>query len=160
MDAMSKKVRRTIYSYFLLTAIVTANIVFFNHKEREESYIHDFAKELIANKDTRAEQILKSFESELALEFLTPADNQNFNVKKDQIENRIKHLYFSNYLEKYELKLFSFGSEGKNTNQNNLYSLADLDEVYNTNSKRTASAYFYQIDNPISVNGYIAKYEN
>jgi len=160
IDATSKKIRTTIYSYFLLTAIVTAGIVFFNHKEREESYIHDFAKELIANKDTRAEQILKSFENELALEFLTPSDNQNFNVKKDQIENRIKHLYFSNYLEKYELKLFSFGFEGKNTNQNNLYSLADLDEVYNTNSKRTASAYFYQIDNPISVNGYIAKYEN
>ncbi|PCJ64784.1 MAG: hypothetical protein COA58_10945 [Bacteroidetes bacterium] len=154
------KARTSIYIHFLITTILTASIVYLGQRSREATYAANFAASLIENKDSRAEQILQSFENELAQEFLIPEDYKNFIYKKDIIESRIKHLYFSNYLEKYELKLLSFGPEGQNINQNNIYDYEDLDYVYNNNSKRTASAYFYQIDDPISVNGYIAKYEN
>jgi signal transduction histidine kinase len=154
------KPRTSIYIHFLITTLLTASIVYSGQRLREAAYAEELAASLIENKDVRAEQILQSFENELAQEFLIPEDYENFVYKKDVIESRIKHLYFSNYLEKYELKLLTFGPEGQNINQNNIYEYDDLDIVYNNNSKRTASAYFYQIDDPISVNGYIAKYEN
>ncbi len=155
-----KKPKRGIYLHFLLTALATSIIVFSSHKQRENIYIEQFAKELIKSEDLQAERILKSFENQLAQEFLIPEDYVNFINKKDAIEYRIKQLYFSNYLEKYDLKLFSFDSGGININQNALYSFYDLDSVYNNNTSRTQSDYFYLINNPTTVNGYIAKYEN
>ena len=149
-----------IYFHFALTAVIASLLVFTSQRTRESVYVREYAKQLIENKDIRAEIILKSIENQLAQEFLVPEDYENFIQRKDIIENRIKRLYFSNYLEKYELKLFSFDSAGLNINQNALYTYEDLDHVYNKNTRRTESNYFYQIDNPASFNGYIGKYEN
>ncbi|MEY2924340.1 MAG: hypothetical protein RLZZ337_888 [Bacteroidota bacterium] len=152
--------KRKIYLHFVLTAVLTSLLVFVSQRGREQIYVRKYAQQLIENKDLRAEIILKSIENQLAQEFLVPEDYENFIQRKDIIENRIKRLYFSNYLEKYELKLFSFDSAGLNVNQNALYTYEDLDHVYNKNTRRTESNYFYQIDNPASFNGYIGKYEN
>jgi two-component system nitrogen regulation sensor histidine kinase NtrY len=154
------KVQTAIYLYFLLTAIITSSIAYNSQQERQVSFIQKSSQDLIENKDLRAERILKSFENQLSQEFLTPTTFQNFIANKDRIENRLKHLYFSNYLEKYKLKLYNFGPHEETLAASSPYTYVDLDSVYNNNSKRTASAYFYQIDNPISLNGYIAKYEN
>ena len=155
-----QKQKHRIYFHFVLTAVLASLLVFISQRSREQIYVQEYAKQLIENKDIRAELILKSIENQLAQEFLVPEDYENFITKKDIIENRIKRLYFSNYLEKYELKLFSFDSAGLNINQNALYTYEDLDHVYNKNTRRTESNYFYQIDNPASFNGYIGKYEN
>jgi two-component system, NtrC family, nitrogen regulation sensor histidine kinase NtrY len=154
------KVQTAIYLYFFLTAIITSTIAYSSQQQRQNTFLETSAQELIDNKDYRAERILKSFENQLSQEFLTPTNFQDFVANKDRIENRIKHLYFSNYLEKYKLKLFTFSPNQETLSVNSPYTYADLDSVYNNNTKRTASAYFYQIDNPISLNGYIAKYEN
>ena len=152
--------QRQIYIHFIITAFLVSWIVHSSQESRENDRVAEYASMLIGNKDERTERILKSIENQLAQEFLVPEDYQNFVIKKDNIESRIKQLYFSNYLEKYELKLLSFDPEGKNINQNVIYNYDDLNEVYNNNTKRTSSDYFYQIDNPITFNGYIAKYEN
>jgi two-component system, NtrC family, nitrogen regulation sensor histidine kinase NtrY len=154
------KVQTAIYLYFLLTSLITTNIAYVSQQARQQLFLEKNAQELMDNKDPRAELILKSFENQLSQEFLTPTDFQDFVANKDKIENRIKHLYFINYLEKYKLKLYTFGPNQEIIASNNPYTYQDLDSVYNTNTTRTASAYFFQIENPISLNGYIAKYEN
>jgi two-component system, NtrC family, nitrogen regulation sensor histidine kinase NtrY len=154
------KVQTAIYLYFLLTTLITTNIAYVSQQARQQLFLGKTAEDLIENKDIRAERILKSFENQLSQEFLTPTNFQDFIANKDKIENRIKHLYFSNYLEKYKLKLYTFGPNQEIIASNNPYTFSDLDSVYNTNTKRTASAYFFQIDDPTSLNGYIAKYEN
>jgi len=154
------KVQTAIYLYFLLTTLITTNIAYFSQQARQQLFLEKSAQNLIENKDPRAERILKSFENQLSQEFLTPTNFQDFIANKDKIENRIKHLYFSNYLEKYKLKLYTFGPNQEIITSNNPYTFNDLDSVYNTNTIRTASAYFFQIDDPTSLNGYIAKYEN
>ncbi len=155
-----KTTKRQIHSHFLLTALLATLIIHISQSKRESTYVAAYASTLMENKDSRTELILKSIENQLAQEFLVPEDYQNFIFKKEVIESRIKQLYFSNYLEKYELKLLSFDPSGENINQNDIYTYNDLNEVYNNNTKRTQSDYFYQIDNPINFNGYIAKYEN
>ena len=152
--------RIKIYAHFLLSAILISILIYSGHKKREDNYLQYFAKTIIENKDPRAEQLLKKIENTLSQEFLTPEDYKNFMFKKDIIESRIKNLYFSNYLEKYELKLSSFGPNGENINENTLFSFEDLDKVYNEQTVRTESQYFYQITSPSNFSGYIAKYEN
>ncbi len=152
--------RPKIIAFFFFGVLVSSVQIILAQQSRENRYIKLYASKLISNQDLRAEYILKSFEDQLAEEFLVPEDYENFASKKDVVENRIKRLYFSNYLEKYELRLISFDSLGVNINENTLYNYKDLDRVYNENTKRTVSNYFYQINNPTLISGYIAKYEN
>jgi len=152
--------RWKIYIYFVLTALLTATIIAENHEVRNEQIARDYAIRLVSNEDQRAESILQTFENQLAQEFLVPEDYQNFIDKKELIESRLKHLYFSNYLEKYELKLLSFSPDGSNINGSSLYTFSYLDSIFNNHSSRTASAYFYRLDNASGLNGYIAEYEN
>lgn len=154
------KKRWTIYAFFILTALLTASVVAENHEERNEEIARNYAIRLVNNEDLRAETILKTFENQLAQEFLVPEDYQNFISKKEIIESRLKHLYFSNYLEKYELKLLSFSPDGSNINGSSLYTFSFLDSIFNNHSSRTTSAYFYRLDNASGLNGYIAEYEN
>ena len=146
--------------YFFLVVFCASVIINEAQKERESNFIELYASKLVANQDLRAEYVLRSFEDRLAEEFLKPEDYDNFSIRRDVVEIRIKRLYFSNYLEKYELQLISFDSTGKNINDNNIYSFNKLDSIYNYNTKRTVSNYFYQINKPENFNGYMAKYEN
>ncbi len=154
------KPRYKIYIFFVLTTLLTATIIAKNHEERNEKIAREYAIRLVNNDDPRAEKTLQSFENQLAQEFLVPEDYQNFSEKKELIESRLKHLYFSNYLEKYELKLLSFDPYGNNINDNSLYSFSHLDSLFNNHTNRTKSAYFYKLDNYSGLNGYLAKYEN
>ncbi len=159
---LTRKIRPrwTIYAFFVLTALLTASIIAENHEERNEEIARDYAIRLVNNEDPRAETILQTFENQLAQEFLVPEDYQNFINRKELIESRLKHLYFSNYLEKYELKVLSFSPDGSNINGSSLYSYMYLDSIFNNHSSRTSSAYFYRLDNTSGLNGYIAEYEN
>ena len=160
INALRIRPRWAIYIYFVLTAVLAASIVTSNHEKRNEEIAHAYATQLVTNEDTRAETMLRSFENQLALDFLVPADYENFLAKKEIIESRLKHLYFSNYLEKYELKLLSFGPDGRNINGSSLYTYAYLDSIFNNHSTRTSSAYFYRLNNTSDLSGYIAEYEN
>jgi two-component system nitrogen regulation sensor histidine kinase NtrY len=154
------KPRWTIYTFFVITALLTASIIAENHKERDNEIAQHYAIRLVNNEDPRAEIALQSFENELAQEFLVPEDYHNFIRKKESIESRLKHLYFTNYLEKYELKLLSFSPDGSNINGSSLYTFGYLDSLFNNHTSRTQSAYFYRLDNTSGLNGYIAEYEN
>lgn len=160
IHSLFKQTRLRVLALFFFTILVSSILVLKSDLVREKRYLSLYADKLVANQDLRAEYILKSFEDQLAEEFLIPIDYTNFGERKDVFENRIKRLYFSNYLEKYELRLISFDSTGVNINANTLFSYEDLDKVYNENTKRTVSNYFYQINNPTLISGYIAKYEN
>ena len=157
---LARSKQQAIYLHFVLTAVLTSLIVFIGQQHRESRYIQQFASDLMENRDENAERILRQIENQLAQEFLVPEDFDNFMQRKDAIENRLLQLYFSNYLKKYDLKLFSFDSTGNNVNQNSLFPFAYLDQQYNHNTTRTLSDYFYSIDQPDKFYGYIAKYEN
>lgn len=137
----------------------TGLILHFN-QEHEKEYLELFAGKLINNKDLAAENQFKEFENQLAQEFLVPRDFELFSKQKDLFESRLRRLYFSGYLTKYDLKVVSFDSLGNNINANPLFKQEDLDEIYNYLSYPTLSYFFYQVKQPAPINGYIAKYEN
>ncbi|MBO6518175.1 MAG: hypothetical protein JJ975_16690, partial [Bacteroidia bacterium] len=129
-------------------------------QEREEEYLSLYASKLVSNKDLPAEYLFKEMENSLAQLFLQPEDFEAFSKKKEQFEKRLRRLYFSGYLDKYNMLVLSFDSIGNNINSSTLYNIEDLDEIYNFKSFPTLSNHFYQVKSDRIFNGYLAKFEN
>lgn len=152
-----------IYKYIVyilfFTFFYSASIQLFQ-QNKEAEYLNLYASKLISNKDLQAEYLFKEMENKLAQQFLVPEDFEAFSKKKDQFEQRLRRLYFSGYLDKYNMLVLSFDSAGNNINSSTLYSYSDLDEVYNFKSFQTLSNHFYQVKSERIFNGYLAKFEN
>jgi len=159
------KVKRKIgiYKYIgyivLFTVFYTTSIQLFQEK-KEAEYLNLYASKLISNKDLPAEYLFKEMENELAQQFLVPEDFEIFSQKKEQFEQRLRRLYFSGYLDKYNMLVLSFDALGNNINSSTLYNFKDLDEIYNFKSFQTLSNHFYQVKSDRIFNGYLAKFEN
>ncbi len=128
--------------------------------DKESEYLNLYASKLISNKDLQAEYLFKDIEIELTQQFLVPEDFEAFSQKKEQFEQRLRRLYFSGYLDKYNMLVLSFDSAENNINSSTLYSYDDLNDIYNYKSFPTLSAHFYQVKSDRIFNGYLAKFEN
>jgi signal transduction histidine kinase len=152
-----------LYKYaglILCFSIFFSAILNTNQQNREEEYLNLYASKLISNKDLQAEYLFREMENSLAQKFIQPADFEAFADQKDVFEKRLRRLYFSGYLDKYNMLVLSFDSAGNNINSSTLYNAEDLNEIYNFKSFPTISNHFYQVKSDRIFNGYLAKFEN
>lgn len=143
----------------LIISGFSAFIINYHNKRHEQEYLNIFVNKIVSNQDLEAESKFASMEQELIKEFITPQDFQEFFKRQDEYEKRIKNLFFSGYLDKFELKILSFDSTGKSINLDTRFSFRLLDKIYSFESYPTISNHFYQIKNKTGVRGYIAKFE-
>jgi len=146
--------------YMALASLFFAQAVFENQLKREGEYLEHYATKLISNKDLETEYLFREMENSLAEEFLQPDDFQSLAEKKDIFEKRLRRLYFSGYLDRYNLLVLSFDSIGRNINSSTRYSYDDLNDLYNFQAFPTLSNHFYQVKSTDIFNGYLAKFEN
>jgi two-component system nitrogen regulation sensor histidine kinase NtrY len=146
--------------YSLFVCLVNTYLIVDNQDKREEAYLTFYSNKILDSKDLEAEFIFAQIENTLAEEFLQPEDFSNFDAKKDQFEKRLRRLYFSGYLDKYDMKVLSFDSVGNNINSSTLYSYKTLNQMYSYQSYPTLSNHFYQIKSDKVLNGYLSKFEN
>jgi len=146
--------------FLSLFSLLYSYVIYQNQNQREEEYLKIYASKLINSNDLQAEYLFAEMENQLVKEFLVPEDFSSFDTRKDQFEKRLKRLYFSGYLDKYDMKILSFDSIGNNINSSTLYNFHDLNEIYNFSSFPTLSNHFYQIRSTEIANGYLAKFEN
>lgn len=143
----------------LMVSGFSAYIINYQNKKHEEQYLNVFIDKIISEQDLEAESKFSQIENELVREFITPQDFKDFIKQKDEYEKRIKNLFFSGYLDKFDLKILSFDSSHRSLNLDNRYSFKILDEIYLFKSVPTISAHFYKIKNKTGIRGYIAKFE-
>lgn len=146
--------------YILTFSVFYAHTLTEYQQNREKEYLNIYASKLISNKDLQAEYLFHEMENSLAQEFLQPEDFEAFSKKKERFEKRLRRLYFSGYLDKYNMLVLSFDSIGNNINSSTLYNAEDLDDIYNFQSFPTMSNHFYQVKSDRIFNGYLAKFEN
>lgn len=151
---------QTRISALVLSALLSAVCLHQAQLAHEKEYLRIFASRLTSSHDVESEYIFRNIENKLAEEFLQPADYDNYDQRKEGFESRIRQLYFSGYLDKFEVLFFTFDSSGKNTNKNEQYPRDFLNRTYNFETFPSLSNYFYRIKNPAPINGYIAKFEN
>jgi len=153
---------KDFYLNILILLVISgfsAFIINYQNKRHEQEYLNVYVNKIVSNQDLEAEGKFALMEQELIKEFITPQDFQIFFKQQDIYEKRIKNLFFSGYLDKYELKILSFDSTGKSINLDSRLSFKLLDKIYSFQSFPTISNHFYQIKNNAGVRGYIAKFE-
>ena len=144
---------------FLIISGFSAFIINYQNKVHEQEYLNVYVNKIVSNQDLEAESKFAYMEQELIKEFITPQDFQNFFRRQDEYEKRIKNLFFSGYLDKYELRILSFDSTGESISMDSRFSYRLLDKIYAFESYPTISNHFYHIKNQTGVRGYIAKFE-
>jgi two-component system nitrogen regulation sensor histidine kinase NtrY len=153
---------KDFYLNILILLIISgfsAFIINYQNKRHEQEYLNVYANKIVSNQDLEAESKFAAMEQQLIKEFITPQDFQNFFKRQDEYEKRIKNLFFSGYLDKYELKILSFDSTERSINLDSRFTFKLLDRIYSFQSFPTISNHFYQIKNKTGVRGYIAKFE-
>ncbi|MCB9241049.1 MAG: HAMP domain-containing histidine kinase [Flavobacteriales bacterium] len=150
----------TSFLFLVICTVFFTQAVYVTQQIREQAYLEHYASKLILNKDLEAEYRFKSMENELVEEFLQPEDFEKFDQVKDAFEKRLRRLYFSGYMDRYNMLIISFDSAGNNINSTTRYSFEDLNYLYNFQAFPTLSNHFYQVKSNEVFNGYLAKFEN
>ncbi|MCC6722236.1 MAG: GHKL domain-containing protein [Bacteroidia bacterium] len=143
----------------LMISGFSAYIIYFQNQKHEEQYLNIFIDKIISEQDIEAESKFSLIDNELVREFITPQDFKDFIKHRDEYEKRIKNLFFSGYLDKFDLKILSFDSSHNSLNIDTRYSFKILDNIYLFKSTPTISTHFYKINNKTGIRGYIAKFE-
>lgn len=139
--------------------ITTACYIYFGQKHEKE-FLSFYANKLVTEKDVEAEYEFTRIENKLVSEFLVPEDFNSYITRKDQFEKRLRRLYFTGYLDKYDIRVFSFDSLGRSIGGPSQYIYPYLSKLYDFNAMPTISNHFYHIKDPSVVNGYIARFDN
>lgn len=139
---------------------IAATAVYNYNQIHEKEFLGFYANKLVSEKDLEAEYEFKRIENNLVAEFLVPEDFANFVKKKDLFEQRLRRLYFTGYLDKYDVRVFSFDSLGNSITGVSEYDLPYLSNLYDFNAMPTVSNHFYHIKDPLVINGYIARFDN
>lgn len=128
-----------------------------DQKDQEERKV--LAQKLYSPKDENAEQLLLDVETKLERDALLHDYFKNPVILKPELEKRIKQLYFSGYLARFDVDIFDFDTLGNSFKELNHHPFVYMEDVYNNRTESTLSNYFYFINDASLRFGYIAKYE-
>lgn len=153
-------------SYFQRTAAIIITISLFASSlfyrtihDRELVLRQQLAERIYSPKDANAESLFLDLESKLEYDGFITEYFRSPVLQKSLLEKRIKQLYFSGYLSRFELEIFDFDTLGFPFKEMNDYSYEYLEEVYNSRTLPTRSNHFYLVNEPSLRFGYLAKYE-
>jgi signal transduction histidine kinase len=142
-------------------AIFSTWFIQLSESNRERVFIDSWANSIMENRDTIVEKKLLEIESDLVKLFTTPRiygdDLSNYPTIT---ENVLEQLYFSQYLDRYELVLIPFNKKREPVGNNILFEYEELNDLYHFHSDPTLSNYFYRVKDPRFFHGYIVKLED
>lgn len=147
--------------YFFLVILISfvssyALNYYSNHREYESRKL--FANKLISQNDITTEYFLKDIERKLAAEkqikyyFLNPIS------VKSQFDKRMRQLYFTGYLSKYEISFYDYDSAYNHFKERNLYSCDQLNYILRNLSVETINKHFRYLKTNTYLKGYLAKF--
>ncbi len=145
--------------YFGLVFIISAfSAIGIQHwseiKEREERKL--FAVKLTSQNDITTDYFLRNIEKRLATDeyikeyFLSPF------ISKESLEKRIRQIYFTGYLSRYDVNVLDFDNYGNHFKERNKYSYRTLKKIYETESTPSINKYFRYLSSSTLAKGYIA----
>jgi two-component system nitrogen regulation sensor histidine kinase NtrY len=150
--------RRTLGVIFIVS--VFASSLFYRAiHDREKEKRAEIAENIFSPKDLNAESIFLEIEANIELDRYIREYFRNPLILKSQLEKRIKQLYFTGYLSRYDIDIFDYDLEGNSFKELNYYTYSYLSAVYDNKTQSTLSNHFYYINDPALRFGYMAKYE-
>lgn len=117
-----------------------------------------FAISLISQNDITTDYFLRNVEKKLESDPYVLNYFQNPLITKSQFEKRIRQIYFTGYLSKYEVNVFDYNSDGFHTRLRNSLSYLQINTLYKEQSLETINRHFRYMRNSAEVKGYIARF--
>ncbi|TNE78315.1 MAG: HAMP domain-containing protein [Bacteroidetes bacterium] len=146
-------------SVLFIVAIFASNLFYRSMHDKERNQRVEIANRVSSPKDPRAESVFLQVESQLEQDRFIIDYFRNSLLLKSQLEKRIKQLYFTGYLSRYDIDIYDYDPYGGHFKERNDYPFQFLDQVYNTKTQSTLSNHFYFINDPTLRYGYMARYE-
>lgn len=155
-----KKLNR-FQQYFLVINIISAFSAIWIYKwyyNKELDNRKLFAIKQIAQNDITNDYFLRNIEKKIGSDKFIRDYFQNPIIIKSQLDKRIRQLYFTGYLSKFEVRVFDFDTSGYLFKSKNEYSYAQLNKVYEKQSLQSIAESFRYIKTIADAKGYIGKF--
>lgn len=146
--------------YFVVVFMISffASIIITHYENiKEQDNRKLFAGKLITQNDITTDYFLRNTEKKIA-EDKNITDYFLYFFAKSKFEKRIKQLYFTGYLSKFEVSVFDYDTLGYDLKQKNAYNYSQINKIYEKQSLETIDTYFRYLKSSASLKGYLAKF--
>ena len=147
--------------YFLLVVIfsifTSISIYYWNNTEEEENRVL-FAGKLVSQNDVNAEYFLNEIEKKISNEKLIKSYFNSPIALKSQLVKKLRQLYFSGYLSKYDISVYDFDSIQNHNQVRNVYDYKQVNYIYQKLGSKTINQNFRFLKNNAYLKGYLAKF--
>jgi two-component system nitrogen regulation sensor histidine kinase NtrY len=159
--SLKVKLNRFQQYFIVIFIIALVSSVSMNHwlniKEIENRKL--FAAKLVSQNDITTDYFLRNVEKKITEDAYVQDYFQNPIIIKSQFEKRIRQLYFTGYLSKFEVSILDYDSMGYFFKQKNAYTFQQINKLYKKNTLETINSHFRYLHNTAEVKGYLGKFE-
>lgn len=118
-----------------------------------------FAAKLVSQNDITTDYFLRNVEKKIVDDQYVIDYFQNPIIIKSQFEKRVRQLYFTGYLSKFEVSILDYDSMGYFFKQKNAYTFQQINKLYKDKTLETINSNFRYLHNTAEVKGYLGKFE-
>ncbi len=141
----------------MLSIFTSLSIYYYSNVEEENSRIL-YASKLVSQNDVNAEYFLQDVEEKVANSKILKAYYANPIALKSQLAKRLRQLYFSGYLGKYDISIYDFNANLNHYQARNVFSYAQVDYIYTNLGSTTINKNFRFLKNNAYLKGYLGKF--
>jgi two-component system, NtrC family, nitrogen regulation sensor histidine kinase NtrY len=152
-----KRFQRYFVFIILLSLISSISIYHYSAIEEEENRFL-YAAKLVSQNDVNAEYFLEDLEQKIVSEPLLSSYFSNPIAYKSQLVKRLRQLYFSGYLGKYDITVYDFDANKSHYLTRNIYNYRQVDYIYKNLGSNTMNQYFKFLKNNAYLKGYLGKF--
>jgi two-component system, NtrC family, nitrogen regulation sensor histidine kinase NtrY len=141
----------------LLSIFASLTIYYYSLKEEEESRFL-YASKRVSQNDVNAEYFLLNVEKKIAEGNIIRSYYKNPIGLKSQLVKRLRQLYFSGYLGKYDISIYDFDSSFNHKQVRNIFSYQQVNYIYKNLGSATINQNFKFLKNNAYLKGYLGKF--
>lgn len=152
-----KRFQRYFLFIMLLSIITSVTLHHYSSIEEEENRFL-YAAKLVSQNDVNAEYFLEDIEKKIESEKILKNYFSSPISYKSQMVKKLRQLYFSGYLGKYDITVYDYNEAKSHYQTRNFYNYNQVNYIYNNLGSTTINQYFKFLKNNAYLKGYLGKF--
>ncbi len=147
--------------YFFVIVIIasyTSVSIWHWYNIREQDNRKLFAVKQISQNDITNDYFLRSIARKIKNDGFVKTYFQSPFINKNQFEKRVRQLYFTGYLGKFDVQLLDYDSAGSHFKERNELSFNQANKLYEEQAEESFAEAFRYMQNSGDIKGYIGKF--
>ncbi|MCG9879153.1 MAG: ATP-binding protein [Bacteroidia bacterium] len=152
-----KRFQRYFVFIMLLSVITSVTLYHYSTIEEEENRFL-YAAKLVSQNDVNAEYFLEDIEKKIESEKILKNYFSNPIAFKSQMVKKLRQLYFSGYLGKYDITVYDYNANKSHYQTRNIYHYNQVNYIYQNLGSTTINQYFRFLKNNAYLKGYLGRF--